>query len=276
MVDSVPSPRIPTRRAARWLAAVLAVAVVLPAQAWGPLGHRLVARLAEDGLTPQAQAGVARLLRGENAPGLAAIANWADELRGSDPQLGRRSARWHYVNIGDDGCRYRAARDCPGGDCLVDALDAQVRLLADTARSDAERLQALKFVVHLVGDAHQPLHAGHGHDRGGNTYQLNHRGRGTNLHAFWDSGLLNTRRLDEDAWLERLRALPQPPAASPPAGALAWALQSCRLVSQPGFYPQGHAIDAAYVDTYLPVAERQLRLAGAHLAAVLNAAFEQR
>lgn len=261
--------------AARWLAALLALTFVLPAQAWGPLGHRLVARLAEDGLGPQARAGVARLLRSEQAPDLAAIASWADELRARDPNLGRRSARWHYVNLGDHGCTYVAARDCAGGNCLVAALDAQVRILADASRSDAERLQALKFVVHLVGDAHQPLHAGNRHDRGGNTYQLQHAGRGTNLHALWDSGLLGTRRMGEAAWLKRLRATP-PPAVTPlpAAGAAAWAVESCRLIPRTGIYPSGHAVDQAYVDAHLPQVEHQLRLAGARLAAVLNAAFE--
>ncbi|KAF1698555.1 endonuclease [Pseudoxanthomonas jiangsuensis] len=280
--DSVPvrrSARRPARRRARhparWLAAVLALAIALPAQAWGPLGHRLVARLAEDGLDPQARAETARLLRGEAEPTLAGIASWADDLRAEDPDLGRRSAPWHYVNIGESGCRYQATRDCPGGDCIVAALDAQVRILADRGRSDAERAQALKFVVHLVGDAHQPLHAGYGKDRGGNRYQVNHAGKGSNLHSLWDSGLLNSARLGEDAWLARLRALPAPDAAvlSPRAtdAALPWVEQSCRLALAPGVYPPGHVIDAAYVQAHLPTGERQLRLAGARLAALLNA-----
>ena len=250
----------PPRRARvphRILAALLALSVALPAQAWGPLGHRLVARLAEEGLTPQARGTVDRLLRGEPEPTLRGIATWADDLRGSDSALGRSSARWHFVNLGESGCRYDAARDCPGGDCVVGALEAQARILADPARSADERRQALKFVVHLVGDAHQPLHAGYGHDRGGNRYQVNLHGKGSNLHQLWDSGLLGTRRLDEDAWLARLRALPAPPPASPlPADvARQWAEQSCRIATAPGVYPRGHVIDAAYVDAHLPQVE---------------------
>ena len=112
-------------RPARWLAALLILSLALPAQAWGPLGHRLVARLAEDDLTPQARAGIERLLQDDATAGLAGIANWADELRSSDPDLGKRSARWHYVNIGDPDCAFDAARDCPGGDCVVVALETQ-------------------------------------------------------------------------------------------------------------------------------------------------------
>ena len=266
------------RRPARWLAALLAISVVLPAQAWGPLGHRLVARLADDDLTPQARAAVARLLDGEADPTLAGVANWADQLRANDPDLGKRSARWHYVNIGDPGCAYDDARDCPGGNCVVAALEEQVRILADPGRSDAERRQALKFVVHFAGDVHQPLHAGHAEDRGGNDYQVNWRDKGSNLHSLWDSGMLNAQGLDENAWLARLRALPAPAPVSPlPARApQLWAEQSCQLVAAPGLYPQGHVIDDAYVTTHLPQAERQLRLGGARLAAILNQALDGR
>jgi hypothetical protein len=272
------APALPSRarpRAVALLCLPLALALALPVQAWGPLGHRLVARLAEPELDPRARAAVARLLQGETEPGLAGIANWADDLRANDPDLGKRSARWHYVNIADPGCAFDAARDCRGGDCVVAALQAQTAILADPSRSDAERRQALKFVVHFTGDVHQPLHAGRGEDRGGNDYQVNWRGKGSNMHSLWDSGLLNSKGLDEQQWLARLRALPAPKAVSPlPAAApRLWAEQSCRLVNAPGFYPSGHVIDQAYADAHLPIAERQLRLAGARLAATLNAAL---
>ncbi|KAF1689293.1 S1/P1 nuclease [Pseudoxanthomonas koreensis] len=279
MTASTPAPASPflfrgRPRALALLGLPLALALALPAQAWGPLGHRLVASLAEPGLDPQARATVARLLQGEAEPTLAGIANWADDLRGNDPELGKRSARWHYVNIADPDCAFDAARDCPGDDCVVAALEAQAAILADPARSDAERRQALKFVVHFTGDVHQPLHAGRGADRGGNDYQVNWRGKGSNMHSLWDSGLLNSKGLDEGQWLARLRAQPLPPASPLPADApRLWAEQSCRVVNAPGFYPSGHVIDQAYADRHLPIVERQLRLAGARLAATLNAAL---
>lgn len=265
------------RRRLAWLPGLfLSIAVAMPAHAWGPLGHRLVARLAEEGLSPATRAEVARLLQGEQEPTLAGIANWADNLRGSDPALGRRSAPWHYVNIAEAGCRYERDAHCPDGACVNEALEAQARILADRTRSDAERLQALKFVVHLAGDAHQPLHAGYRHDRGGNNYQVNYRGKGSNLHSLWDSGLLATRRLDEEAWLQRLRTLPAPavePVGRPPRPGfpLPWVEQSCRTGLAPGVYPQGHVVDDAYVDAHLPTQEAQLRLGAARLAEVLEA-----
>jgi S1/P1 Nuclease. len=262
------------------LSGLAALAFALPVQAWSALGHRLVARLAEDGLTPEARATAALLLEGEPRPTLAGVASWADELRGADDGLGRRTARWHFVNMGEDGCRYDAARHCADGDCVVAALEAQARILADRDRPREERRQALKFVVHLVGDVHQPMHAGNGHDRGGNRFQVNLHGRGTNLHALWDSGMLDTLGLDEEAWLERLRQRPAPAVAAvaaaaplPPETARAWAEHSCRIATAPGAYPDGHVVGEDYIQAHLPLLEAQLRLAGARLAEVLNAAL---
>lgn len=266
-----------TWRRLAWLPGVFVLLLTaLPAQAWGPQGHRLVAQLGEDGLSPGARAEVARLLEGEPVPGLVGIASWADELRGSDPVLGRRTGAWHYVNIGEAGCRYQAKVHCPGGDCVNEALEAQARILGDRQRSDAERLQALKFIVHMAGDAHQPLHAGNLHDRGGNRYQVNFRGKGSNLHALWDSGLLNSRRLDDAAWLARLRAMPAPSPADigqpPRAGfAVPWVEQACHIATAPGVYPRDRVIDEAYVHAHLPTLETQLRTAGSRLGALLNA-----
>lgn len=259
-----------------FLCLLLSLSICAPASAWGPLGHRLVARLAEDELTPQARAQIALLLAGEQHPTLAGVANWADDLRASDPDLGRRSARWHYVNLGEHGCRYQRERDCPGGDCVVEAIRAQAALLANRSRPLEERRRALKFVVHFVGDVHQPLHAGYAHDKGGNDFQTHYRGKGGNLHRVWDSGLLGSAGLDEDAWLRHLRAQPRParePAAAVPPSAR-WASQSCAIVTAPGFYPPQARLQDDYYAHYRPLAERQIRIAGRRLAQLLNTALD--
>jgi len=248
----------------------------LPAAAWGPLGHRLVALLAWDDLTPAARRQAETLLAGEPQPTLAGIASWADDLRRNDPDLGRRTADWHFVNIGEHGCHYSASRDCPGGDCVVEAIRTQAARLADRSLPAAERLQALKFVVHFVGDVHQPLHAGYGHDKGGNTRQIQWNGVGTNLHSLWDGKMLLSTGRSEADYLDHLRRLPRPDigriALPPPAAAWAW--QSCRVATARGFYPPRAKLEQSYVDEYLPIAERQLRAAGVALAAVLNAALD--
>lgn len=254
---------------------LLAILMPMPAIAWGTLGHRLVALQAEQQLDPRVRTEIAALLADESDPTLAGIANWADELRGSDPDLGRKSTRWHYVNIGEHDCRYDAQRDCAGGNCVVEAIREQTAILADRSRPEIERRQALKFVVHFVGDVHQPMHAGYAHDRGGNDFQTNYRGKGSNLHSLWDSGLLNHAGRDEAAWLQRLQALPAPRQHAH-AGFLpaAWAEQSCAIVRQPGVYPDRHVLDTSYYDTHLPMAEAQLKLAGARLAEMLNSALD--
>lgn len=268
-------PRTGTLKGAALLLAALATAPS-PAMAWGAMGHRLVAALAADELTPAATAEVATLLEGEATPTLPGIAAWADELREHDPDLGRRSTRWHFVNLGEQQCTYEAARDCPSGNCVVGAIESQVAVLADRQRSRAERAQALKFVVHFVGDVHQPLHAGYLRDKGGNTVQVNLDGQGTNLHSLWDSKLLAAASLDETAYLERLRALPlvvPVPARALPPDSPSWARQSCSIAIQPGVYPSSSKVPAGYADTWRPVLEARLRRAGTELAWVLNAAL---
>lgn len=256
-------------------ALILALAP-LPTRAWGQLGHRLVATLAEDELSPAARAEVTRLLAGEAEPTLPGIANWADELRGHDADLGRRSARWHYVNLAEQGCTYDAGRDCRNDACVVEAIRAQTAILADREQSLAARRQALKFVVHFVGDVHQPLHAGYARDKGGNTVQVHVNGRGSNLHSLWDTGMLRDSGRDESAWLQHLRSLPLVVPMSrevlPPDSAR-WARDSCEVVLREGFYPSTAKLPPAYAQQWLPLAAEQLRRAGTRLAAVLNAAL---
>jgi len=247
--------------------------VSTPAFAWGAQGHRLVARIAETRLDPAAAAEVQRLLATEPGATLASIAPWADQLRAGDPDLGKRSAGWHYINMAEDGCTYDPPKHCRDGDCVVEALKAQSARLADRSLSDAERLQALKFVVHLAGDLHQPMHAGYGHDKGGNTYQLQFNERGTNLHSLWDSGMFYALQLDDEHYLQRLQALPAPTDVGAPQlqrDATRWAEQSCAIATRPGIYPSNRKVGEAYASTWRPVAEAQLRLAGERLAALLN------
>jgi hypothetical protein len=259
------------------------LAACAPALAWGALGHRLVAALAQDELGAQAQREVALLLEGEAEPTLPGVATWADELRANDPDLGKRSAPWHYVNLGEHGCTYEVARDCAAGDCVVGAIRAQAAILADRTRPLAERRQALKFVVHFVGDVHQPLHAGFAHDKGGNTFQLHVHGddgkeRGTNLHSYWDSGMLREAALDESAWLQRLRAMPlavEIERRPLPPDATAWARNACTIATSAGFYPPRATLGPDYATTWRPTAEAQLRRAGTHLAVLLNAALDR-
>jgi len=268
---------------APFVAGLLLLAPSRPAQAWSALGHRLVGDLAERHLQPDTRRAVQAVLAGEPQPSLAGIADWADQLRDRDPGYFRRTARWHYVNLGPD-CRYEPQRDCPDGECVVAAIATQRAVLADRHGNRARRRDALKFLVHLVADVHQPLHAGGRGDKGGNRFQVSlstdlappvfARDRsaggviGTNLHAIWDYYLLATPRVSEASYAGRLDALPWPPVARDVSGPAAWAVESCRVAS--AAYPARHAMDRAYLDAQRPQAEQRIRLAAYRLARLLD------
>ena len=256
------------------LLAAVAVALLLPpapASAFGADGHRIVAALAQRQLSAAAQAQIDRLLAGEADPSLVGIATWADQVRDLEPW--RPTAPWHYINFPRGQCRYRAQALCPGGDCVVGAIERQAAILADRKQPRAARRQALKFVVHLVADVHQPLHAGYADDRGGNTYQVFYLGQGGNLHALWDGGIVRAAGLDWPDHAERLARRPSPAGVGAWSAHAAgrWAEQSCRLIGAAGVYPpRPGRLPRDYVQRQLPVVEAQLALAAARLAVVLN------
>lgn len=236
--------------------------------AWGPRGHRVVAMLAEAQLTSQARAEVQKLLALRGARHLDGIANWADDLRDTDPALFRQTKRLHFVNFHSRDCIYEPPRDCRNGECVVAAVDKYSAILADRANPPAVRAGALAFVVHFVGDIHQPLHADYRHDAGGNDYQVRWRGHGSNLHRVWDSLMLDSTHLPA-AQLARKLSVERTPIAAGGTPA-EWAEEGCRIDRDDGVYPSSRRIDTAYVDRELPIAEVRLRQAGARLAALLN------
>ncbi|HEU4664972.1 MAG TPA: S1/P1 nuclease [Dokdonella sp.] len=266
---------IDVRRVA--LAALLAC-LPLQALAWGPAGHRIVAALAERELRPTTRAALQPLLARSHAHALADVATWADDLRDDRRRraLWHSTSRLHFVEFADAACRYDARRDCADGQCAVAAIDRYATVLGDRARSIDERAEALRMLVHLVADVHQPLHAGYRRDAGGNGYRIRGgraRGRATNLHALWDTPVLGVRR---GGW--RLRAAelarrPSPAATGRPAD---WAEESCRATRDAGVYPARHRVDPAYLERMRPLAERRLREAAMRLAALLERALESR
>jgi hypothetical protein len=188
-------------------AASLALAVALclssaAAQAWGPEGHRMVGAIADLHLGAEAARQVAFLLErdrlADRTPSarrtLAEVAYWADEIK--DYPWGKGRGSWHYDNIpvcGDaDPERY-----CRKGACASAQLARHIAILGDRKQRLRERNEALKWVVHLVGDIHQPLHAGDNHDQGGNRVEVAFFGARDNapygtirLHTIWDVHIL--------------------------------------------------------------------------------------
>jgi hypothetical protein len=233
----------------------------------------MVARLAEDRLDARSHAEVRHLLGVLGAQSLPDIANWADEMRGDPAQrdLSRATSRLHFVNFSDSRCHFDAASICADGQCVVAAIDRYAQVLGDRSATERTRAEALRYLVHFVGDAHQPLHASYREDRGGNNHQVRVDGKGSNLHAIWDSRIIASRHL---GWQDYARRLQRQPLSDDSEDAREWAEQSCRISRDEGVYPQGRTIDAAYLDRARPIVERQIRRAGKRLADLLVRALD--
>jgi S1/P1 Nuclease. len=163
----------------------------LPALPWGDDGHRLIARIAEAHLSPKARAEISKIL----GPGasMASVASWADDVRASR----RHTAVWHYINIPIDAPRSEVMKYCPPGGCVVEKVRELAEGLKQNRFTGVERQEALKFLIHLVGDLHQPLHCGDKQDRGGNSLKIIYFGKTSNLHAIWDTDILQ-RMMDRE------------------------------------------------------------------------------
>ena len=194
----------------RAIVCLLALLVAPPAWGWGCDAHRIVALIASAKLGEPARAAAIALLaahpiapdeRGCRPPSqnfLADVGMWADAIRGDEPD----TAPWHYVELSREATRSALPRACRGGRCVTGALARQLDVLRSEAPA-AERARALRFVVHLVADLHQPLHASGNADRGGNCLPVTYLGDAPraersgerwqpNLHAVWDTALVST------------------------------------------------------------------------------------
>lgn len=236
----------------------------------------MVARIAAARLTPAAEAAVRGLL----GPGFTAesdmvhVASWADWQGRARPE----TKPWHYVDIEIGETGYDAGRDCAGGNCVVTQILRDEAVLADPARPRAERAEALRWLIHLVGDLHQPLHCADDHDRGGNGVAVTIGDDDTNLHRVWDSDEIAV--LDEDParlaatlggriTARRAQAWAQGTAAD-------WANESF-AIARTRIYPRVHRGEVSLSVQDLrhdaPLAARQLEKAGVRLAYLLNGAL---
>jgi hypothetical protein len=242
----------------------------LPAGAWGTMGHEIVADLAARELSEPAREQVRQLL----GVSMARVASWADDIRKQRPRTGP----WHYVNLPVAAAGYDATRDCAAGDCVVGALERQLEILRDPRRSRTARSEALRFVIHLVADLHQPLHCGHGRDRGGNDISVRWFRRARNLHQVWDADILAQARLSQPQHVARLRAeLRAEDREVLRAGRIAdWVNEAHRAAVEVAYaLPEDRRLGEAYYQRAAPVVDRQLARAGLRLARLLDEALAQ-
>jgi nuclease S1 len=152
--------------------------------AWGPQGHRVMGHIADFHLKPEVKELIAKKF---NINSLADVATWADRTRKKRKEEGP----WHYTNIAEGEWTYNAYRDCPDKACVTEKIQEFSEILVDHSNSSRVRKDALKYLVHFVGDVHQPLHLGNKKDRGGGTLHFIYKGRTVSLHYLWDGGMVN-------------------------------------------------------------------------------------
>jgi hypothetical protein len=286
------------------LIAASILAVPVSAFAWGVAGHATIAEIAETRLSATALAEVRQLLAVKHVIHLAEIASWPDEWRVFHPETGP----WHFVDIPLFASGYEPARDCAGDNCVVAKIEEFASVLADRRRPDEERFQALAYVVHFIGDVHQPLHASNDDDAGGNKIIVTYFGQTKsdrrlpwNLHSVWDTAIIEhhlasaygepTRvegvRSDVRLLAHKLSAkVTRREAAGWTKGGLqpiAWANQShdlARTVAYRGIIDADGAplssrttVGTDYDERAWKVIELQIERAGVRLASVLNASL---
>ncbi len=251
------------------------------ALSWRVWQHEVIAEVAEHYLLPETREEVRCLLGPRRR--MADEAGWADRIRG----WRRRTAPWHYLN-------WPLELEEPDFDVfstergnVVWAIEEQLPVFRDRERGRRKRREALKFVIHLVGDLHQPLHVGTGEDRGGNDVPVRFRGRTTNLHTAWDGKMYDDNRDSPGEHAARLlEGLEEEDRVRIMSGRpYDWALESHRIVRE-FVYPaleeladhrsRRHPpeISGPYAEAARPVMRRRMLEAGLRLAYLLNQAVE--
>jgi hypothetical protein len=251
----------------KFLCSVIAVCIAVGLISWGRTGHNVIGRIAENHLSDKAKAGVSALLGNET---LADVASWADDNRD------RSTAPWHFINV-ELGLSFDEFKgQVESKEDVYTALVKEEGILADETASREDRVNALKYVVHFVGDIHQPMHVSRAEDKGGNTIQVQYDGHGTNLHSLWDTKLLEHAGLSEAQLAQNFdKATPEQIKKWQSDAQISWAWESYQISSQlyGEIQKNGTNIDDAYYRVHMPIVENRIEEAGIRLAGVLNEIF---
>jgi hypothetical protein len=242
---------------------------------WGATGHRTIGKIAENHLSPQAKAAVRELLDTET---LAQASTWPDEVR-SQPDY-RHTAPWHYINLplGLSFADFEAKVQGMTQENVYSALQKQEQILGSPGSSRREKIEALKYIVHFIGDLHQPMHVSREEDKGGNTIQLSYEGNGTNLHSLWDSKLIEHEGLTYEQMAEKYdQASPAQIEQWQSDPLLQWIWESYQASSR--LYAEvdamnGRSIDDSYYQAHIGIIRDRIEKAGIRLAGVLNKIFQ--
>jgi hypothetical protein len=245
----------------------------LPTQAWGPAGHEIVALIALRELSPATRGQVAHLLGSPVA--LVQDSNWADEIRDQR----RDTGRWHFVDIPLNAPGYDVRRDCPDQACVVAQIERDQRILANPKAGDGLRADALRFLIHFVADAHQPLHAEDNDDKGGNEIRTYLGRRRASLHRIWDSEVVDALGRDPGDVADAIeRSITQAERRAWTSGSPAqWATEA-HAIARDRIYPplmnrRELRLPRDYAYRQAPLTRVQLAKAGVRLAWILNSSL---
>ena len=246
---------------------VLLVCLTAKANAYSSPGHWIIAKIAFDRLDPAVRSNVLQALDGMS---FEQASTWMDDVRQDKNYTYLRS--WHYINI-PAGESYKPME----GDNLMNALHRAFDDFRSGVAVNEEQLKLNTLLVfHLIGDLHQPLHVGYADDRGGNDYQVNINGYGTNLHKVWDEYLISKQKVTYESCTALLNGLPEQDVKTiAQTDMVAWWNESRALLGDIYNIGGEHKMSDDYLVRMKPVVEMQLVKAGVRLAGVLNEFFKE-
>lgn len=236
---------------------------------WGPTGHRTIGEIAEKYLSKKAQKQIEDLLEGQ---GLAIVSTFGDEIK-SDHDYDKFYT-WHYVNFPFD-TKYEDSEKDENGD-IVMGIETCIKILKDPNSSREDRVFYLKFLVHLIGDLHQPLHVGRKEDKGGNDIKVLWHYKKTNLHRVWDSDMIEFYNMTYTELSSNTKKLSKAQVQSISEGSiLDWTYESQALAKK--IYKSAspdEKLSYRYSYEHFDLVRSQLQKSGIRLAHVLNDIFE--
>ena len=251
----------------RFLLILISALYTLTSFGWGQKGHDVVAYIAECNLKPCVYKKVSKVLDGHS---LVYYANWMDNASNTDEY--RYTKTWHYANV-DKGYTYQTMKKNEKGD-VVTAINEIVAKLKSGNLTPEEEAVNLKFLIHLVGDIHAPMHAGRLSDIGGNRTYVTYFGRKTKLHSLWDTPLVeDIHRWSYTEWQQQLDKLcPKKAKKQIATGTPAdWLTESHEVATK--IYdasPENKKLSYDYQNQFAQTLEQRLLYGGIRLAMLLN------
>ena len=248
---------------------VIALALCIPAMAfaWGAKGHDIVACVAEKNISKKTRRTVEQVLGGHS---MVYVANWMDNASHTEEYAYTKT--WHYVNVDPKEQTYLNSEKETKGD-IVTAIDSIVANLKSGELTPEQERAQLMMLIHLVGDMHCPMHAGHKSDRGGNGTTVKYFNSQKKLHSVWDSDIIESaHRWSHSEWQEQIDRVSKKEKKTMAQGIPIDWIEECVALAADVYTRSttGENLSYDYVAYYVPIIETQLLKAGIRLATLLE------